>query len=242
MDPMSSLMSGFMWTRGETFVHRLDPRSKMVWFSGTFIISMFIWDPIILMFVLASIALFAYNGKVVRRWLSGLRSLVFFLIIVVSLEMVYFGVIYGLIAALKFVIITSAFSVFFLTTHLDDFGIALDKMHIPYTFSFILVSSARYIPIVVWETQDIIDAYKARGIELERSIWLRIRSYATMLVPLVICTARRSLRMAEAMEARAFGYSKKRVRYKDLKLERADYILMMGAIILTILGLTYQLV
>lgn len=238
---MSGVMLGFLWTRGDTFVHRLDPRSKMVWFTGVFVLSIFSWDLIILLMLLTSIVLFAFNGKVVKRWLSALRSLIVFLIIVVSLQIVYYGVIYGLIAALKFVIMTSAFSIFFLTTHLDDFGVALDKMHVPYTFSFILVSSARYIPVVVWEAQDIISAYKARGIELERSLWLRIRSYATMLVPLVISTARRSMRMAEAMEARAFGYAKKRVRYRDLKFKKADYVLTLGTIALTSIGLIYQL-
>lgn len=238
---MSNIMQGFLWTRGDTFVHRLDPRSKMVWFTSVFILSIFHWDPIILFLVLFSVVLFAFEGKVIKKWLLTLKSLIVFLVIVVSLEVIYYGLFFGLIATLKFILMTSAFSIFFLTTNLDDLGLALDKLHVPYTFSFILVSSARYIPVVIWEVQDIIDAYKARGIELERSLLLKIRSYATMLVPVVISTARRSLRMAEAMEARAFGYTKSRVRYRDIKLRSVDYGLIAGTIIVTLLSLLYQI-
>jgi energy-coupling factor transporter transmembrane protein EcfT len=62
-----------------------------------------------------------------------------------------------------------------------------------------------------------------------------------MLIPLVICTVRRSMRLAEAMEARAFGSAKQRTSLKDLRMERGDYALITATLVLFTLGALLQL-
>lgn len=231
---MSGLLQAFQWTREDTPIHRLDPRSKMVWSLCVFIISIIIWDPFILTALTISLFPFIIIGKATSRLSKALKSMIPYILLLGALEIIYYGWFYGIIATAKFVLATSVFSLFFVTTHLDDLGVALNSLGIPFEFTFVLVSSAKYIPILFWETQDIIDAYKARGIELERSWWLKIRSYATMLVPLIIVTTRRAFRLAEAMEARAFGYQRKRTTYKQLNMKTTDYLLMVVSVILTV--------
>jgi energy-coupling factor transporter transmembrane protein EcfT len=69
------------------------------------------------------------------------------------------------------------------------------------------------------------DAQKARGLELEKGNFLkRIRNYIPILIPLIVSAIRRSLELAEAMESRAWGATKKRTNLYVLKMHRGDYI------------------
>jgi len=230
---MSGIFQALQWVKEDTPIHRLDPRSKMVWSICVLLMVILTWDPFILALVTLSLIPFVFLGKATSRLFQALKSMLFFVIILFALEVLYFGWYFGFIATMKFVLATSIFSIFFLTTHIDDFAAALNSLRIPFEFTFVLVTSAKYIPILFWEIQDITDAYKARGIELEKSVWKRIRSYATMLVPLIIVTTRRALTMAEAMEARAFGYQRKRTTYRQLHMHLPDYALMIVSVALT---------
>lgn len=235
------MLQGLQWRKGETPVHLLDPRSKLVWFLSAVALTIFTWEPLMLLLLLASITPFALVAKVVRTWLNALKSMTIIIVAATLLNILYYGVVGGLLTGLKFVIIVSFFSIFFMTTHPDDLGTALTKIGVPYAFTFILITSARYVPILAWEAQEIVDAYKARGIELEKSRWRSLRRYATMLVPLVICTVRRSMRLAEAMEARAFGSARQRTSLKDLKMSGRDYALVSATLVLTALCVIVQL-
>jgi energy-coupling factor transport system permease protein len=231
---MSGILQILQWIKEDTPIHRLDPRSKMVWAFCVMIMIIMIWDPIILTLLTLSLIPFVVLGKATSRLLIALKSMVFFTVILGVLEILYYGWFFGIIATAKFILATSIFSIFFLTTHIDDFAAALSSLGIPFEFTFILVTSAKYIPVLFWEIQDITDAYKARGIELEKSMLQKIRSYAAMLVPLFIVSTRRALTMAEAMEARAFGYQKKRTTYRQLKMHLADYFLIAMSVVLSI--------
>ena len=47
-----------------------------------------------------------------------------------------------------------------------------------------------------------------------------------VLIPLIVSAIRRSLELAEAMESRAWGATKKRTNLYVLKLHRGDYALL----------------
>ena len=62
--------------------------------------------------------------------------------------------------------------------------------------------------------------------ELEKGNFMkRVRNYIPILVPLIVNAVKRSLELAESMESRAWGSSKKRSSYYTLKLKRGDYAL-----------------
>jgi energy-coupling factor transport system permease protein len=96
---------------------------------------------------------------------------------------------------------------------------------VPYEFCFAFTTAVRFVPVLAEEAQTIIDAQKARGLELEKGNFLkRVRNYIPILIPLIISAIRRSLELAEAMESRAWGAVKKRTNLFVLKLHRGDYI------------------
>jgi energy-coupling factor transport system permease protein len=128
---------------------------------------------------------------------------------------------------LRFIVLVESFSVFFLTTSPDHLGLALEQTHVPYEFVFAFTTAVRFVPVLAEEAQTIMDAQKARGLELEKGNFLkRIRNYIPILIPLIVSAIRRSLELAEAMESRAWGATKNRTNLYVLKMHKGDLILI----------------
>jgi len=75
-------------------------------------------------------------------------------------------------------------------------------------------------------------------LELEKGSFLkRIRNYVPILIPLIVSAIRRSLELAEAMESRAWGATKKRTNLYVLKMHRGDAVMVaisLGVLICTV--------
>jgi energy-coupling factor transport system permease protein len=54
------------------------------------------------------------------------------------------------------------------------------------------------------------------------------------LIPLIVSAIRRSLELAEAMESRAWGATKKRTNLYVLKMRRGDLLLIIISIVLLV--------
>jgi energy-coupling factor transport system permease protein len=138
---------------------------------------------------------------------------------------------------LRFLVLVESFSIFFLTTSPDRLGLALEQSHVPYEFCFAFTTAVRFVPVLAEEAQTIMDAQKARGLELERGNFIkRIKNYIPILIPLIVSAIRRSLELAEAMESRAWGATNKRTNLYVLKIERGDYILAIISVCMLIIA------
>jgi len=181
---------------------------------------------------------FVFVAKVQKQWVRALRGAAFLALFIFIINIVtsYFGNNFTLLASnieaaialtLRFVVLIESFSVFFLTTSPDHLGLALEQSRVPYEFAFAFTTAVRFVPVLAEEAQTIMDAQKARGLELEKGNLLkRIRNYIPVLIPLIVSAIRRSLELAEAMESRAWGASKKRTNLFSLKLHKGDYALL----------------
>jgi energy-coupling factor transport system permease protein len=181
---------------------------------------------------------FVLLAGVQREWLRSLRGAAFLaaFIFIVNIASNFFTSGYVLTAlavetaaamTLRFVVLVESFSVFFLTTSPDHLGLALEQTRVPYEFAFAFTTAVRFVPVLAEEAQTIMDAQKARGLELEKGGFLkRIRNYVPVLIPLIVSAIRRSLELAEAMESRAWGATKKRTNLYALKLHRGDFALL----------------
>ena len=205
---------------------------------------------------------FVFMARVSRQWLRSLRGAAFLAIFIFATNILFgyfypnfpnfpqisgavdtpveFFVILERAAAmtLRFIVLIASFSVFFLTTSPDHLGLALQQSHIPYEFCFAFTTAVRFVPVLADEAQTIMDAQKARGLELERgNILKRVRNYIPILVPLIVSAIRRSLELAEAMESRGWGASEKRTNLYKLKLKRADIILVLISVLMLVFAI-----
>jgi energy-coupling factor transport system permease protein len=244
-----SVFQGFRFRKVSSPIHRLDPRIKFLYVSVIFLVAIIFNEllPLIILFF-AQIP-FIYLAGVQRDWLRSMKGAIplAFLIFVTNLisTYLYAGSIWSLpllentfAMTLRFIVLIESFSLFFLTTSPDYLSLALEQSHIPYEFCFAFTTAIRFIPVLAEEAQTIMDAQKARGLELEGGKFLkRIRNYIPVLIPLIVSSIRRSLELAEAMESRAWGSSNKRTSLYVLKMKGEDYLLASVSIIVLILAL-----
>ncbi|MEM2936765.1 MAG: energy-coupling factor transporter transmembrane component T, partial [Candidatus Bathyarchaeia archaeon] len=149
---------------------------------------------------------------------------------------------YSLGMTLRFLVLVESFSTFFLTTSPDQLSLALDQSHVPYEFSFAFTTAVRFVPVLAEEAQTIMDAQRARGLELERGGFIkRVKNYIPILIPLIVNAIRRSLELAEAMESRAWGATEKRTNLYVLKMRRGDYTLALISLLMLIIAIYVRL-
>ncbi len=118
-----------------------------------------------------------------------------------------------------------------MTLGIEDLLKPFEKIHVPAHEIAMLISIAlRFIPDLIDETQRIIKAQESRGVDLqEGKISERIGAILSLIVPLFVSSFQRAEDLANAMEARGYAPGEKRTRYKVLKMETRDYILLFCA-------------
>ena len=190
-----------------------------------------------------------FIGRVARRWALSLRAGVFLSGLIFAVNFFTGSVFSAIALTLRFLVLLTAFSLFFMTTSPDDLGLALDRigavrwlsrkwLGYPNALSFTFTTAVRLVPTLAVDAQTVVDAQRSRGLELDRGNLLRrIRNYIPILIPLLLIAIRRSLELAEALESRGFPGKEGRTSLFQLKLKRGDYAIIgisVGAIAVSI--------
>ena len=242
-----SVFEGFRFRHVISPIHRLDPRVKFFYVIISFVVTVLFNQllPLLILFFIQTP--FVLMAGVVRQWLRSLKGALPLVTVIFVFNVVfnYFYKIYtgwalvefSLAMSLRFLVLVESFSIFFLTTSPDHLSLALEQSHVPYEFTFAFTTAVRFVPVLAEEAQTIMDAQKARGLELERGNFLkRVRNYIPILIPLIVSAIRRSLELAEAMESRAWGATPKRTNLYILKMKKGDFVLIAISVIFLIVG------
>ena len=242
-----SMFDGFKFRSVSSAVHRMDPRAKFVYVCVLFAVAVMFSQliPLLILFVVQMPLVFA--ARVQKQWLRSMKGSAMFAVIIFAMNLLtlYFYGSCGSLAAVverslaltvRFMVLIESFSVFFLTTSPDLLGLALEQSHVPYELCFAFTTAVRFVPVLADEAQTIMDAQKARGLELEGGNFMKkIRNYIPILIPLIVNAIRRSLELAETMESRAWGATKNRTNLYVLRLGRKDaYLLLFATVILLV--------
>jgi energy-coupling factor transport system permease protein len=248
-----SVFDGLKFRRVYSPIHNLDPRIKFVYVCTIFAVAIIFWEllPLLILFLIQ--IPFVVLAGVKREWIRSMRGAAFLatIIFLTNFIVTLIGAGYTITPknlenaaamTMRFIVLVESFSVFFLTTSPDHLGLALEQTHIPYEFCFAFTTAVRFVPVLAEEAQTIMDAQKARGLELERGNFLkRIRNYIPILIPLIVSAIRRSLELAEAMESRAWGATKKRTNLYVLKIHRGDFVLVAVTVGILIIAIYVRL-
>jgi len=252
------IFDGLKFKDLNTPIHRLDPRVKLlisIYFFAIVIIFGSEWSG---MLVISLIVIFIEvvvlaMGRAARSMLNTLRGAAPIILFIALLQLLPLLtesqpgelIIYRAVAySLRFLAFLASFSLFFLTTMPDEVGNVLTFLRLPYNYSFAIVAAIRFTPVIADEIQQIIDAQRSRGLEYEKgSLIKRLKNLTYIFVPLLISIIRRSYEMAEALEIKCFGASKKRTSYRELKFSNTDALIALSAsllFVLTILAYHFQ--
>lgn len=235
----------------QSFVHRLDPRLKLL-FLIAYIVALFISQTFYglaacgLVLIIAVIASRVPFGSVLR----SVKGILFILAFTSVFTLFFHGgetLLWGwsvfniylegvlatvfLIFRLFFLVMGSA--ILTLTTTPVNLTDGLESLLKPLTLikfpvhalALIMSIALRFIPTLMDETNRIIAAQKARGADFETgSIFKRVKAIIPILIPLLISAFRRAEELGDAMDARCYTGGNKRTKYKKLKFGIRDLI------------------
>jgi energy-coupling factor transport system permease protein len=227
----------------------LDPRAKFFYVCVLFVVAIMFNHliPLLLIFLLQIPFILAAGVR--REWIRSMKGASLFAVIIFLMNFIslYFYGSYPSFAyilersistTVRFLVLVETFSVFFLTTSPDLLGLALEQSGFPYELCFAFTTAVRFVPVLAEEAQTIVDAQKARGLELEGGNFIkRIKNYIPILVPLIVNAIRRSLELAETMESRAWGANKKRTNLYLLKIGKKDIGLILLSLVIMAISL-----
>lgn len=223
---MSRVLGIFRFRRKSTPLHALDPRAKFALLVALSAASLALSDAVSLSALLIVEAALLAVARSLREWarsLTGLSSLLILIFVLNFLTLPADRLFVAAAMALRFLCLTTAFSIFFLTTTADELAAALEASGVPREYSMMFTMSLRFVPSLARDLQTVADALKSRGLELEKGgLRERLRNYTYLLVPLIVYELRRSIMVAEALEARGFGAVGKVEPYVALSLRARD--------------------
>ena len=233
---------------GESAVHRVDPRVKIVLVIAL-IVTLFLGaGPLSYALIFAYIAaVIRISGIPAKMVVRGLKPILFIMVFTGVLNVFYtpgdpifeFGFLHptwqGVRIAILMVIrimlliigtsmLTYTTSPIQLTDGIESLLGPLKKLHAPvHELAMMMSIALRFIPTLIEETDKIMAAQKARGADFESgSLLQRARALVPILVPLFISAFRRADELATAMECRLYRGDVGRTRMRQLKLTRLD--------------------
>jgi energy-coupling factor transport system permease protein len=111
----------------------------------------------------------------------------------------------------------------------------LRKLRFPTELVFMVLAGMRFIPIVTEQLFNILDAQTIRGVSSSR-----IERTRLLLLPLFITSLRRVRSLGLATEAKGFGASRWNDFYEEFGLRYADKTILVTLIVLTITSLVIR--
>ena len=142
---------------------------------------------------------------------------------------------------LKYITVIPPAILLIVTTHPSEFAASLNRIGIPYTASYAVSLTLRYIPDIQRDYEAISQSQQARGLELSRkaSFIKRLKRTVPLLLPLIISSLDRIDVINRAMELRGFGKNKKRSWYSAKPFSFFDRAALVISILLFAAGIWY---
>ena len=244
---------------GDTVIHRLDPRTKLI-LVVLYIIALFNakgWGAYLLILAVTSICMVVSHISP-RNIFKGLKPMLFIIALTALLNIFYTqgtpireGWIItweGIERAVKMMLritllivgtflLTYTTSPMELTDGLERLLKPLNRVKVPVHEITLMMSMAlRFIPTLIEETDKIMSAQKARGADFETGNLIeRAKALLPILVPLFVSAFRRADELAVAMESRCYHGGEGRTRMKQLRFCTRDFVaLILGCVFMTV--------
>ncbi|MEN6562967.1 MAG: energy-coupling factor transporter transmembrane component T [Christensenella sp.] len=246
---MTANISLGQYLPGNSAVHRLDPRTKIL-LMVVYIVIVFLvrtlW--IFALPVLLLIAMFLFAQVPASYFLSSLKPMKWLLVFmfVINLfatqgetELFQWKFIrltqealeQAVFITLRLVLLVAGTSILTLTTSpialtdgLEKLMSPLRKLRFPaHELAMMMTIALRFIPTLLEETDRIQKAQMARGADFESgNLFQRAKSMIPILVPLFVSAFRRADELAMAMESRCYHGGEGRTRMRELHFHVSD--------------------
>lgn len=247
---ISNIIIG-QYVKSDSFIHRLDPRTKIILniiyivgilFASNFLAYLGYFFIVFFVTVFSKIKMYHIFKAIKAIGMFIIITSIFNIFLIKEGELIvnfgflkiYDKAIYNSIfMSLRVIFLIIGSTLLTLTTSpseltdgFESLMKPLKKLKVPVGEISLMISiSLRFIPTLLDETDKIIKAQKSRGVDFESgSIINRVKNVMPILIPLFINSFRRADELAIAMESRCYQGSENRFKYKVLKFSKNDLL------------------
>ncbi len=238
---------------GNTMLHRLDPRVKIILLIA-FLVEVFAFTSwrayaVLSALTVAMIVVSRVPFGMLMKSLKPLWWIIAFTFVIhifstpgeelchiwlfsLTLE----GVLQGLLICLRLVLLILMSSLLTFTTSPLELTDAVECLLSPFRrfgvpaheLAMMMTIALRFVPTLIEETDRIMKAQRSRGANFTTgSIKSRLQNLVPVLVPLFLSAFRRADELALAMEARCYRGGVGRTRMKQLRVTSLDYVVAL---------------
>lgn len=238
---------------GDTLIHRLDPRTKLIgvviYFIALFSAKGVLSTLLVLLTLVMCVAVSRIKPKAL---LKGMKPLLFIVIFTAVLNLFYTegrvlvqwwifkitaeGLKRTILMMIRILLLVSCTFLLTYTTSplqltdgLEHLMRPLKKVRFPvHELSMMMSIALRFIPTLIEELDKIMSAQKARGADFETGgLIKRAKALLPVLVPLFVSAFRRADELATAMECRCYHGGVGRTRMKELQMHSIDVFALL---------------
>jgi energy-coupling factor transport system permease protein len=239
-------MDLFLYVDRGTWLHRRDPRVKLLALLGLFVVALVINSPLRFLLLIAALVLFLTLGGALRN-LGKMMPLLLLLFLSSSVLWTLFtrgerilyrwgglqisaeGLVHGISMGLRLDTLVMAGLLFLSTTSIEEFTWSLSRLGVPFPIAFALSTAFRLVPTFLGTGATVVEAQKSRGLDLEGGhVIARVRKHIPLLIPIFVSAMRSADLLAMALESKGFGAHRRRTFYLESRLRPADYALVVG--------------
>ncbi len=233
---------------GRSVIHRLDARSKIVLlFAYIVFIFVSVNYMALMLITMASLLVVLTTRIKFRMYLKSMKVILIVVLFTGILNLFYGsgdtlwewqfikitegGINNAVFVTIRIATLVLISSVLTFTTSPTDLTDAIERLLSPlkllhvkvHEIAMMMTIALRFIPVLLEETDKIMNAQKARGADMESgNIMKRIKALIPVLIPLFVSSFRRANDLAMAMECRCYNGGKGRTRMKILKFSLWD--------------------
>ena len=247
---------------GNSIIHHLDPRSKLLSMLAFILIIFWANNPVTNIILFSFILALVFLSKVpLGFFLKGLQSMVFLIAFTTIFQLLFtssgnvlwrftflkvtdIGLQQAGIIFSRFVLIIFFSTLLTLTTTPLSLADAVEYLLKPlkifkvpvHEIGLMLSMSLRFVPTLMDDTIRIMNAQKARGVDFDHgSIFKKVKAIIPILIPLFASSFKRADSLAIAMEARGYQGGEGRSRYRRLEWKRNDSLSLFVLCLLAVI-------
>jgi len=238
----------------DSFLHKLDPRTKFVFFIIMSILTSFVKSGVALLFlfvIFIAIWMTGHIGKYIFVLAKKVKVLLLFIFLLwlilgaftindgpviyrtvfsifqnkITFSLDWFDLYKGGVFAIRIFLMISAFYTVILTTNFSQIILGLRSWRVPYALAFGIGLVFQIIPIIVKEFATIMEAQSSRGLEVEQCGALaKMKNYVIISLPLLFRVMGKGHSISLAMHYYKLNFKIKRTSYKVIKASYRDVI------------------
>ncbi|MGT2802228.1 energy-coupling factor transport system permease protein [Streptococcus henryi] len=244
---------------GNSLIHRLDPRSKLL--AMVLYIIIIFWannlvtNLLMLAFTLVVILL---SQVKLSFFINGVKPMIGIILFTTIFQMLFtqggeiilqiwiiritsFGLSQAALIFMRFLLIILFSTLLTLTTTPLSLADAVESLLKPFEvfkvpaheIGLMLSLSLRFVPTLMDDTTRIMNAQRARGVDFgEGNLVQKVKSIIPILIPLFASSFKRADALAIAMEARGYQGGDGRTKYRRLKWTLKDNLALLSVIAL----------